>query len=134
MIIGFIVVAILSGLPNNIAGIFGGRLYTQPAWLPLIAFPWWICFGSIVTFCVGLLFRDQSRASVATASGSLPARWLGRVCNLMQAAQKRIRVAKVGEHTNCTLSGKPAAQTRSTLCLFIRRECLDMFMHRLRRD
>jgi solute:Na+ symporter, SSS family len=28
MIIGFIVVAILSGLPNNVAGIFGTRLYT----------------------------------------------------------------------------------------------------------
>src|SRR5215831_15575196 len=60
MVAGFIVVAILSGLPNNIAGIFGGKLYTQPTWLPLMAFPWWICFGSIVTFCVGLLFRDQS--------------------------------------------------------------------------
>src|SRR5207247_5389907 len=33
MIIGFIVVAILSGLPNNIAGLFGGKLYTQPTWL-----------------------------------------------------------------------------------------------------
>src|SRR5881392_2998002 len=50
MIIGFIVVAILSGLPNNIAGIFGGRVYTQPTWLPVMQFPWWICFGTIVTF------------------------------------------------------------------------------------
>ena len=31
MIIGFIVVAILSGLPNNIAEIFAGKLYTQPS-------------------------------------------------------------------------------------------------------
>src|SRR5438105_15682760 len=29
MIIGFIVVAILSGLPNKITGLFGGKLYTQ---------------------------------------------------------------------------------------------------------
>ncbi|HZS18619.1 MAG TPA: sodium:solute symporter [Candidatus Udaeobacter sp.] len=57
MIIGFIVVAILSGLPNNIAGIFGGQLYTQPTWLPLMEFPWWICFGTIVTFLVAILFR-----------------------------------------------------------------------------
>ena len=57
MIIGFIVVAILSGLPNNIAGLFGGKLYTQPSWLPVMEFPWWICFGTIVTFSVAILFR-----------------------------------------------------------------------------
>src|SRR3989442_12382231 len=55
MIIGFIVVAILSGLPNKIAGLFGGKLYPQPAWLPVMEFPWWICFGTIVTFCVATL-------------------------------------------------------------------------------
>jgi solute:Na+ symporter, SSS family len=57
MIIGFIVVAILSGFPNNIAGIFGTRLYTQPDWLPVMEFPWWIRFGTIVTFFVEILFR-----------------------------------------------------------------------------
>jgi SSS family transporter len=64
MILGFIVVAILSGLPNNIAGLFGGTLYNQPSWLPLMEFPWWICFGTIVTFSVAILFRsgaDNSR-------------------------------------------------------------------------
>src|SRR5216110_3109121 len=59
MIIGFIVVAILSGLPNAIAGIFGTKLYAQPGWLPVMEFPWWICFGTIVTFCVALLFRTR---------------------------------------------------------------------------
>src|SRR5213593_2897393 len=59
MIIGFIVVAILSGLPNNIARIFGGKLYPQPSWLPLMEFPWWICFGTIVTFCVAILFKTR---------------------------------------------------------------------------
>src|SRR5256885_913199 len=58
MIIGFIVVAILSGLPNSIASIFGGQLYTQPSWLPVLVFPWWICFGTIVTFSVAILFRS----------------------------------------------------------------------------
>src|SRR5437016_14641939 len=57
MIIGFIIVAILSGLPNKIAGIFGGKLYTQPSWLPVMEFPWWICFGTIVTFFIAVLFR-----------------------------------------------------------------------------
>src|SRR6266436_5131709 len=59
MIIGFIVVAILSGLPNNIAEIFAGKLYTQPTWLPVMKFPWWICFGTIVTFFVAISFRSS---------------------------------------------------------------------------
>ena len=57
MIIGFIVVAILSGLPNKITGVFGGKLYTQPSWLPVMEFPWWICFGTIITFSVAIVFR-----------------------------------------------------------------------------
>jgi SSS family solute:Na+ symporter len=63
MIIGFVVVAILSGLPNGIANIFGGQLYAQPNWLPVLVFPWWICFGTIVTFCVAILFRTQMERS-----------------------------------------------------------------------
>src|ERR1700716_3907993 len=59
MICGFVVVAILSGLPNNIAGILGTKLYVQPSWLPVMEFPWWICFGTIVTFSVAILFRTE---------------------------------------------------------------------------
>jgi len=59
MIIGFGVVAILSGLPNAIARIFGGELYQQPSWLPVMEFPWWICFGTIVTFFVAVCFRTE---------------------------------------------------------------------------
>jgi len=59
MIAGFIVVTVLSGLPNNIAGIFGTKLYRQPDWLPVMEFPWWICFGTIVTFFVAILFRTR---------------------------------------------------------------------------
>jgi solute:Na+ symporter, SSS family len=57
MIIGFIVVAILSGLPINIAGLFGKSAYSQPTWLPVMEFPWWIFFGTIVTFVVAIFFR-----------------------------------------------------------------------------
>ena len=57
MIAGFIVVTILSDLPNSIAKIFGTAAYTLPAWLPKMEFPWWICFGTIVTFLVAILFR-----------------------------------------------------------------------------
>jgi Na+/proline symporter len=60
MIVGFIVVAILSGLPNSIAGLFGATAYPQPSWLPVLAFPWWICFGTIITFFVATLFRTEN--------------------------------------------------------------------------
>src|SRR5436190_2242842 len=57
MLTGFIVVTILSDLPNTIARAFGKIAYAPPHWLPLMAFPWWICFGTIVTFFVAILFR-----------------------------------------------------------------------------
>ena len=57
MIIGFIVVAILSDLVNTIARLFGKIAYVKPDWLPTMEFPWWICFGTIVTFSVAILFR-----------------------------------------------------------------------------
>jgi Na+/proline symporter len=59
MIVGFTVVAILSGLPNGIAGLFGTTLYSQPSWLPVMEFPWWICFGTIATFSVAILFKTD---------------------------------------------------------------------------
>src|SRR6266516_1046271 len=59
MIIGFIVVAILSGLPNKLAALFGTMVYKQPQWLPVMEFPWWICFGTIVTFSVAILFKTK---------------------------------------------------------------------------
>src|SRR5947199_665963 len=57
MITGFIVVTILSDLLNTVARLFGKVAYVQPAWLPTMEFPWWICFGTIVTFSVAILFR-----------------------------------------------------------------------------
>jgi SSS family solute:Na+ symporter len=59
MILGFVVVAILSGLPNKIAGILGTKFYAQPAWLPEMEFPWWIFFGTLVTFFVAILFKSR---------------------------------------------------------------------------
>ncbi len=65
MISGFIVVAILSGLPNAVARIVTGApagsfpLYPQPDWLPVMEFPWWICFGTIVTFGIAVLFKTD---------------------------------------------------------------------------
>jgi Na+/proline symporter len=60
MIAGFVAVAILSNLPNDLARLFGGRLYTPPEWLPVIEFPWRIMFGTIVTFGIAVCFRTPA--------------------------------------------------------------------------
>ena len=57
MITGFVVVTILSDLLNTITRLFGKVAYVKPPWLPTMEFPWWICFGTIVTFSVAILFR-----------------------------------------------------------------------------
>ncbi|MBA2270329.1 MAG: sodium:proline symporter, partial [Chthoniobacterales bacterium] len=59
MIAGAAVVAVLSGLLNNIAHIFGKVAYVTPWWLPKMEFPWWIFFGTLVTFGVAVLFRTS---------------------------------------------------------------------------
>jgi SSS family solute:Na+ symporter len=67
MITGFIVVTIISDLPNTIARAFGKIAYVPPQWLPTMQFPWWICFGTIVTFCVAILFRTCREAQPVVA-------------------------------------------------------------------
>ena len=61
MIAGFLFVALISNLPNDIARIFGAKFYTLPKWFPIMEFPWWICFGTIVTFFVAIMFRTDSK-------------------------------------------------------------------------
>src|SRR4051812_16898394 len=72
MIAGFIVVAILSGLPNKVADIFHTKFYEQPDWLPLMEFPWWIFFGTIVTFFIAVLFRTHRGHQAVSTLSSLP--------------------------------------------------------------
>ena len=61
MILGFLFVALISNLPNEIVRIFGMKLYIPPPWLPIMEFPWWICFGTIVTFLVAIFFGPAKR-------------------------------------------------------------------------
>ncbi len=64
MMCGFLVVAVLSGLHNdlwillhpNIAG-SGHQALWAPPWLPRIEFPWRIAFGAVVTFAVAVCFK-----------------------------------------------------------------------------
>ena len=62
MVAGFVVVAILSDLPNDAARLFGGRAYTPPSWMPIIEFPWRVLFGTVVTAGVALCFRTPAAA------------------------------------------------------------------------
>jgi len=62
MLLGFLVVAVLSDLPNDVARMFGAQMYTPPGWLPIIEFPWRIAFGTVVTFAVALCFRTDAVA------------------------------------------------------------------------
>jgi SSS family transporter len=56
MATGFLVVAILSGLPSDLLKLCGLPPLPRPDWLPLIAFPWRITFGTLTTFLIALLF------------------------------------------------------------------------------
>jgi SSS family transporter len=56
MVCGFVTVLFLSGTANVVLGWFG----FSPVPVPKIAFTWYIMFGCIVTFLVGLLFRTKS--------------------------------------------------------------------------
>jgi solute:Na+ symporter, SSS family len=64
MICGFLVVAVLSGLHNDLWTLLhpttpGGvhPALWAPAWLPRIEFPWRVAFGAVVTFAVAVCFR-----------------------------------------------------------------------------
>jgi SSS family transporter len=55
MFCGFLTVFILSGLANTVLGWLG----IDPMPVPRIAFTWFIMFGSIVTFLVGVMFKSN---------------------------------------------------------------------------
>jgi len=59
MAAGFLSVAILSGLPSDLLKLIGLPPLPRPDWLPLIAFPWRITFGTIATFTTAYLFTHK---------------------------------------------------------------------------
>lgn len=60
MLAGFVAVAILSNLPNDICKMIAGEnWYTNPEWLPVIEFPWRIMAGTLVTAAVALCFKSK---------------------------------------------------------------------------
>jgi len=66
MAAGFVAVAILTELPNDVwKMITGSKAYEPPAWLPTIAFTWRIMAGTLVTVMVGLCFPRKGAAYIA---------------------------------------------------------------------
>jgi len=59
MLAGFVAVAVLSGLPEDVITLCGGTPPARPSWLPLIAFPWRVFFGTVATVGVGMCFRTK---------------------------------------------------------------------------
>ena len=69
MITGIVFVAFLSNLPNDIWKMFGGgMLYQNPAWLPIIEFPWRIMAGTLVTVAVALCFSSKHEMNADSIS------------------------------------------------------------------
>ncbi len=64
MIAGFVFVAILSGLPNQILEMSGAAPNQTLARIPVISFPWRIMFGSLMTLVVASLFTSPQKGSV----------------------------------------------------------------------
>ncbi len=69
MFAGIVFVAFLSDLPNDLWNMLGGgMLYRNPAWLPMIEFPWRIMAGTLATLAVALCFSDKSRMNTNSIS------------------------------------------------------------------
>jgi Na+/proline symporter len=60
MIFGFIVVALLSGLPNQFLELFGAAPLKFLADIPTVTFLWRIMFGSLATLSVAMLFPREN--------------------------------------------------------------------------
>ena len=78
MLSGFIVVALLTGLPGQLLELCGLPPLKALSVIPLISFPWRIMFGSLTTLAVGLLFLRQTD-SPAPANNIAPADMPGRL-------------------------------------------------------
>jgi solute:Na+ symporter, SSS family len=67
MIVGFIVVALMSGLPNQVIELCGLPPIKALEAIPSISFLWRIMFGSLATLFVASLFRRKELPAAASA-------------------------------------------------------------------
>lgn len=64
MIAGFLCVSLMSGLPNQIIELCGGKAIDVLTKIPTISFPWRVMFGALVTLAIGLLFPGLNQAKI----------------------------------------------------------------------
>ncbi len=64
MAAGFLAVMYLSGLDGAVAALFGGKGLPRPEGMPTLEFPWWIFFGTLVTFSIALCFRTKNSTAL----------------------------------------------------------------------
>ncbi len=57
MLIGFFVVAYLSGLHRDVILLVTGEKWEAPSWIPTIEFQWRVMFGTLATYLVAIGFR-----------------------------------------------------------------------------
>ena len=58
MLTGFIVVALLTGLPNQLLEFLGLPAAKALGEIPVVAFPWRIMIGACVTFGIAAMFKS----------------------------------------------------------------------------
>ena len=61
---GALVVAIMTGLPNQVLETLGCKPIELLAKIPEISFPWRVMFGSLTTLGVGLFFQSPKKAAI----------------------------------------------------------------------
>jgi hypothetical protein len=67
--LGLITTIVLGGLHNDLlnliaSGVGSTRRFTQPWWLPQVAFTWFAMIGALVVVVVGVLFRTPDHVLV----------------------------------------------------------------------
>ncbi|MDZ4836334.1 MAG: sodium:solute symporter [Candidatus Melainabacteria bacterium] len=64
MVCGFLVVSLLTGIPNQLLELCGAQPIEHLKAIPVVSFPWRIMFGAVTTMGVASLFSTTHRASI----------------------------------------------------------------------
>jgi len=70
MVSGFCVVALLTGMPNQILEFCGAQQIESLRVIPVVSFPWRIMFGTITTMSIAALFK-RAKSELAANTESL---------------------------------------------------------------
>ena len=62
---GLVGIVFISGQHIELANLIAGDKYRLPPWMPIVNWPWFVTFGAIITFGIGILFRTSVPLSSA---------------------------------------------------------------------